>query len=219
VNRRFKAVIFDLDGTLLDTLADISAAANRVLDSLGREQYSLDSFRTLVGDGVAVLFQRAMPDAIADSSLLATAMDRFQEFYAQEWHKRSKPYDGIEDLLFWLESQPLSVSILSNKPDEFTKLCVQHFLSRFSFSHVDGQRVGIPRKPDPAGVHMIASDLNISTGDIAYVGDTNTDMETAVSAGCYAIGVSWGFRSVEELKRSGAAVIVDHPSQIADLLR
>ncbi len=217
--RRYKAVIFDLDGTLLDTLADISAAANRVLESLGREPYSLDSFRTLVGDGVAVLFQRAMPEVIDDASLLATAMDRFQEFYAEEWHKLSKPYDGIEDLLFWLQGQPLTVSILSNKPDQFTKLCVSHFLPKFSFAHVDGQRVGIPRKPDPAGVHMIASDLNISTGDIAYVGDTNTDMETAVSSGCYAIGVSWGFRSIEELKQSGAAVIVDHPSQIADLLR
>jgi len=218
VIQRFKAVIFDLDGTLLDTLADIAASANRVLESFGRDPYSLDSFRTLVGDGVAVLFQRAMPDAISDSTLLTTAMDRFHEFYADEWHKRSKPYDGIEDLLFWLEGQPISVSILSNKPDRFTKLCAAHFFPRSNFAHVDGQRDGIPRKPDPAGVHMIASDLNVSTEEIAYVGDTNTDMETAVSAGCYAIGVSWGFRSIEELKRSGAAVIVDHPSQIVGLL-
>ena len=218
MSQRFKAVIFDLDGTLLDTLADISAAANRVLESFGRDPYSLDSFRTLVGDGVAVLFQRAMPDAISDSALLTTAMDRFHEFYADEWHKRSKPYDGIEDLLIWLEGQPISVSILSNKPDRFTKLCAAHFFPRSNFAHVDGQRDGIPRKPDPAGVHIIASDLNVSTDEIAYVGDTNTDMETAVSAGCYAIGVSWGFRSIEELKRSGSAVIVDHPSQIVGLL-
>ena len=109
MSQRFKAVIFDLDGTLLDTLADISAAANLVLESFGRATYSLDSFRTLVGDGVAVLFQRAMPDAIDDSALLTMAMDRFHEYYADEWYKRSKPYDGIDDLLFWLDGQPISV--------------------------------------------------------------------------------------------------------------
>jgi phosphoglycolate phosphatase len=171
-----------------------------------------------VGDGVAVLFQRAIPEAVADSDLLAMAMERFQEMYAEEWHKRSKPYDGIDDLLFWLQQQPMSMSILSNKPDQFTKLCTAHFLSKFQFARIDGQRAGIPRKPDPAGVHLIASELNVSPEDIAYVGDTNTDMETAVSAGCFAIGVSWGFRSVEELKQSGAAVIVDHPSQLVTLL-
>ena len=218
MSSRFKAVIFDLDGTLLDTIADIAAAANRVLESLGRPTYSLDVFLTLVGDGVVVLFERAMPDAMSDRDLMRTAIERFQVFYAEEWNKRSKPYNGIDDLLFWLQSQPMKVSILSNKPDRFTKLCAAHFFPNFNFAHVDGQRAEVPRKPDPAGIRIIAADLKVSAEEIAYVGDTNTDMETAVSAGCYAIGVSWGFRSVEELKRSGADLIVDHPNQIAAFL-
>ncbi len=214
----YSAVIFDLDGTLLDTLDDIAVAANLVLRRLGAVEHPVEAYKTLVGDGVAVLFQRALPATLSDPLLLQRAMDYFQEVYAEEWHKRSKPYDGIQGLLSRLMADGLPLAILSNKPDHFTQQCVEHFLGDFRFSSIRGQKAGIPRKPDPAGVFGIARELDVRTEDIAYVGDTNTDMETAVSAGCCAIGVSWGFRAVEELRRCGAQKIVYTPGELADLL-
>ena len=215
---KFSAVIFDLDGTLLDTLEDIANSANEVLRRLGASEHPIGAYNTLVGDGVSVLFQRAWPAALNDSKLLQTAVDCFQEVYADEWYKRSKPYEGIECLLSRLAENQVPLAILSNKPDRFTHQCVARFLGKFPFASVHGQKAGVPRKPDPAGVFAIARELSLRTEDIAYVGDTNTDMETAVSAGCCAIGVSWGFRAVEELLRSGAQKIVHTPGELADLL-
>ncbi len=215
---KFKAVIFDLDGTLLDTLEDLAVSANQVLSRFGAAEHPLESYKTLVGDGVAVLFQRAWAATVSDPTLLQSAVDAFHEIYALEWNKRSKPYDGIEILLSRLVESRVPLAVLSNKPDRFTHQCVDHFLGKFPFSSVHGQKAGIPRKPDPAGVFLIASELSLRIEEIAYVGDTNTDMETAVSAGCCAIGVSWGFRAVEELQRSGAQKIVHTPGELAELL-
>lgn len=215
---KYSAVIFDLDGTLLDTLEDIAVSANLVLRRLGEPERPIESYNTLVGDGVAMLFQRALPASCNDPSLLQRATAAFHEIYADQWHKRSKPYNGIEDLLSRLSSQRLPLAILSNKPDRFTQLCVSHFLSCFHFASIHGQKAGIPRKPDPAGVFNIARELDVRTESIAYVGDTNTDMETAVSAGCCAIGVSWGFRAVEELRRCGAQEIAHTPGELGDIL-
>jgi phosphoglycolate phosphatase len=215
---KYSGVIFDLDGTLLDTLEDIAAATNRALETLGERTYPLDDFRTLVGDGVAVLFLRAIPSCQLGSELHNQAMELFQEYYAQEWNKRSKPYDGIDDLLFSLQEAQIPLTVLSNKLDEFTKKCVGHYFPSIRFCRVDGQRTDVPRKPDPEGVHIIARELATSPDRIAYVGDTNTDMETAVRAGCFAIGVTWGFRTVDELLLAGAQAIVNHPSEIISLL-
>jgi phosphoglycolate phosphatase len=215
---KFKAVIFDLDGTLLDTLEDLAVTANEVLRRMGATEHPLEAYKTLVGDGVAVLFQRAWPATVGEPALLQSAVDAFQEIYASQWNKRSKPYDGIESLLSCLVDRQLPLAVLSNKPDRFTRQCVDHFLGKFPFSSVHGQKAGVPRKPDPAGVFVIARELSLRTEEIAYVGDTNTDMETAVSAGCCAIGVSWGFRAVEELQRCGAQKIVHTPGELAELL-
>ncbi len=215
---KFKAVIFDLDGTLLDTLEDIAVSANLTLRRLGAPEHPLEAYKTLVGDGVSVLFQRAWPATTRDPVLLQSAVDAFQEIYAEEWNKRSKPYDGIESLLSSLVARQMPLAVLSNKPDRFTRQCVDHFLGEFSFSSVHGQKSGVPRKPDPAGVFVIARELSLRSEEIAYVGDTNTDMETAVSAGCCAIGVSWGFRAVEELQQCGAQEIVRTPGELAELL-
>ena len=215
---KFSAVIFDLDGTLLDTLEDIAISANEVLRRFSVTEHPIEAYNTLVGDGVSVLFQRAWPATLADPILLESAVDCFHEVYADQWYKRSKPYDGIEILLSRLLDQRVPLAILSNKPDRFTHQCVNHFLGKFAFASVHGQKAGVPRKPDPAGVFAIARELSLRTEEIAYVGDTNTDMETAVSAGCYAIGVSWGFRAEEELRRCGAQEIVHTPGELADLL-
>ena len=215
---KFSAVIFDLDGTLLDTLADIAISANEVLRRIGAPEHPVEAYKTLVGDGVAVLFQRAWPATLNDPLLLQRAIEGFHEIYAGQWNKRSKPYDGIENLLSRLTEHRMPLAVLSNKPDRFTRQCVDHFLHPFIFSSVHGQKEGVPRKPDPAGVFNVARELAVRTEDIAYVGDTNTDMETAVAAGCCAIGVTWGFRAAEELRRCGAQEIVQTPGELAELL-
>jgi phosphoglycolate phosphatase len=215
---RFKAVIFDLDGTLLDTLDDLGTAANTVLSQFQQPVHSMEAYKTLVGDGVAVLFQRAWPATKTDPQLLEQAVLAFQTAYAVQWNNRSKPYDGIEILLNQLSTAMMTLGVLSNKPDPFTKKCIDHYFPQIHFSSVAGQKPDVPRKPDPAGVFRMASDWKLRTEEIAYVGDTNTDMETAVSAGCCAIGVSWGFRAVEELRRTGAQQIFQTTSELGDFL-
>jgi phosphoglycolate phosphatase len=206
-NRPFDAAIFDLDGTLLDSLEDIGNAANEVLVSLGKSPHPIADFRFLVGDGVGVLFQRALPECTTNAELHRECMHRFEQTYASQWHNRSKPYDGIPDLLNSLCAQGLKLGVLSNKPDAFTQQCVQHFFPTARFACVMGHSTNFPRKPDPASARWMAAQFGVANDRIAYVGDTNTDMKTAVGAGLFAIGVSWGFRPESELVANGACVV------------
>ncbi len=215
---KFDAVIFDLDGTLLDSLEDIASAANSVLSDLGRPIYPILEYRELVGDGLAMLFQRALPECEYDPELKATCMHLFEEAYSSCWNNRSKPYNGIDDLLKKLTERSVSLSVLSNKADAFTKRCVAHFFRDIQFAYVLGQTERFPRKPDPSSAQWMASQLAGDISRIAYVGDTNTDMKTALGSGLYAIGVTWGFRSERELQAAGAMQICNDVSQLAELL-
>jgi phosphoglycolate phosphatase len=215
---KFDAVIFDLDGTLLDSLDDIGTAANRVLADLGKPTYPLADYRFLVGDGVSVLFQRALPECEADPDLKSECMKRFEACYLEEWNKRSKPYDGILELLNSLGRTSIKLGILSNKPDAFTKLCAKFFFPKVAFDLVVGHSERFPRKPDPSSGRWMAEQWGLDASRIAYVGDTNTDMKTAVGAGFYAIGVPWGFRPISELRENGANEVVNSPQQLGELL-
>jgi phosphoglycolate phosphatase len=215
---RFNAVIFDLDGTLLDSLEDIAAAANQVLSDLGSPTHPVSEFKTLVGDGVGMLFQRALPACREDLKLRDECMRRFDEAYTLCWNNRSKPYDGIVNLLHLLVQNGLSLSVLSNKPDAFTKKCVEHFFGDIEFAHVLGHSVQFPRKPDPTSAKWIARQCGVASDRIAYVGDTNTDMKTAVGAGLFAIGVTWGFRSESELIECGAQMICRHVDELGSAI-
>lgn len=215
---KFDAVIFDLDGTLLDSLEDIAAAANRVLADLGRATYPVADYKQLVGDGLGMLFERALPDCIALPDLKMDCMRRFEEAYSECWNNRSKPYDGIQELLDKLNVHSVTLSVLSNKADAFTKRCVEHFFKSSQFSHVLGQTERFPRKPDPASVRWLASQLAVDVDRIAYVGDTNTDMKTALGGGLVAIGVTWGFRPESELRATGAMHICNDVGQLTKCL-
>lgn len=210
----FEGVIFDLDGTLLDSLEDIANAANEVLAEFGRQKIPVDRYRTFVGDGVAVLMERLMPETSQDITLRKACMDSFDRHYEQHWNKRSKPYAGIMDLLTSLSDQSFPMAILSNKPETFTKRCASFFFPTVPFAMVVGHSDRFPKKPDPSSSHWIAQSMGIPAGCMAYVGDTNTDMKTAVAAGFFAMGVSWGFRTRDELIDSGARVVFDHPSAL-----
>lgn len=214
-----RAVLFDLDGTLLDTLDDIGHSANQALREGGFPAHPIDAYREFIGDGVAVLFQRALPPASADDpGIVAKCVAAFARIYDAGWDVASRPYPGIADLLDALSGRAIPIAVLSNKPDVFTRKCVGRFLSAWRFASVIGQREGVARKPDPAGAFETAAAMGVDPADVLYLGDTSVDMTTAVRAGMLAVGAAWGFRSVDELKAHGAAVIVSHPMEVHDLL-
>lgn len=215
MRNRFDLAIFDLDGTLLDSLEDIAQAANQVLVEIGLAALPIAEFQTLVGDGVRVLFQRALPETIENEALGTRCMELFERFYENTWHNRSKPYNGINELLISLESAGVAVAVLSNKPDSFTQKCVSHFFPETRFCAVLGHSPRFPRKPDPASARWIGESAGISSDRITYVGDTNTDMKTAVGAGFFAMGVAWGFRTERELTESGADAVYSTPGDLA----
>ena len=214
MRNRFDLAIFDLDGTLLDSLEDIAHAANQVLLEIGLKARPIADFQTLVGDGVRVLFQRALPESIENEALGTRCMELFERFYEGTWHNRSKPYKGIAEILNSLESAGVALAVLSNKPDSFTQKCVSYFFPENRFQAVLGHSPRFPRKPEPASALWIAESAGVSSDRVAYVGDTNTDMKTAVSAGFFAMGVTWGFRTERELIDSGADAVYSTPSEL-----
>lgn len=213
----YKAAIFDLDGTLLDTLADIGNAANDVLTDRGHATHDLDAYRQFIGDGVATLFKRILPDGTSTPEVIADCVSEFGVTYGRRWNENSQLYSGVEELLSELVQREIPIAILSNKPHDFVGVCVAEFLSAWPFVPVLGQRDGVPRKPDPAGVLEVCEALGVASKECVYVGDSSVDMLTAKNSGAMAIGVAWGFRPVEELVEYGAARILETPSQLLEL--
>lgn len=214
-----RAVLFDLDGTLLDTLDDIGRSANESLREEGFPAHPIESYRRFIGDGVAVLFQRALPPAASgDPDVVARLVAAFERIYDAGWDVASRPYPGVADLLDALQGRSIPMGVLSNKPDVFTRKCVDRFLSAWPLSPVFGQRQGVPRKPDPAGAIEAAAALGVSPAEVLYLGDSSVDMLTATRAGMFAVGAAWGFRSVEELEAHGARAVVQHPSEVLTLI-
>jgi len=213
------AVIFDLDGTLLDTLEDIAVSANSVLRSLGFETHPTAAFRTFIGSGVDVLFERALPPAAAaDRRIIDTAVERFRAAYADGWHVNSRPYAGVAALLDELCEREVALAVLTNKPHEFAGKCVAYLLGDWHFEIVLGLAAALPAKPDPQGALRIAAGLGMKPAAIIFVGDSGIDMETARAAGMSGVGVTWGFRPESELRRSGATWLIDRPEQLLALL-
>ena len=214
----YRAALFDLDGTLLDTLEDISNAVNRVLAGKGFPTHELDVYRYFVGDGSAMLINRALPEEKRTDDVIRGCLKQFLEDYGRNLNIKTKPFEGIPEMLDALKDRGLKMAILSNKPHELTKQCATKLLSNWNFDVVIGQRNGVPPKPDPAGALEVADRLNIPPADFLYVGDSGVDMKTAVASGMFPVGVLWGFRSMGELKDNGSLALVDHPSEILSFL-
>ena len=214
------AVVFDLDGTLVDSLSDIARSTNIVLAQLGHPVHELDAYRRFIGDGVATLFSRALPaDVSGDSALIADCVRRFGDVYDVNWNVDSRPYDGIAELLDELTRAAMPLAVLSNKPHRFTVQCMREFFPDREFAVVFGQRDGVPRKPDPAGALEIADLLHVAPRDCLYLGDSLVDMQTAVRAGMIPVGALWGFRSREELEAHGAAHVIANPGELLPFVR
>ncbi|MDX1809114.1 MAG: HAD family hydrolase [Sulfurospirillaceae bacterium] len=206
---KLKAVIFDLDGTLLDTLEDIAISVNYVLTKFKKELIAVEKYKYLVGEGAKKLMQDVLPDE--DKEGIDKALLLFEKHYAKQFDKNTKLYDGIGKLLTFLQTRGYKLAVLSNKPNAFTKKCVYKYLRNWSFDAVYGIRENIPRKPSSAGVIAILNELNIKPSECLYVGDTKIDMITAKNAGITSIGVLWGFRDEEELVSNGAGFVVKTP--------
>lgn len=215
---QFKAVCFDLDGTLLDSLADLADCTNKILLKRGFPEHPVDAFRYFVGDGAKMLMTRVLPEEVRNESLIEDCRQDFETSYRECWNEQTIPYKDIPELLDALIGRQLKLTVLSNKPNEFTLLMVENLLAQWNFEVVLGQREGIPRKPDPAGMLEICQQLEIPAEAFLYLGDTATDMKTAVSAGCFPVGVLWGFRTEEELRDNGARAIVKEPLDVLELL-
>jgi len=214
----YKAIIFDLDGTLLDTLTDLADATNQALRSLGFPERARESYKTFVGDGVEILMQRVLPRDRQDSATIAECAALMQREYSQRWAATSRPYQGIPELLNVITARGIPMAVLSNKPDEFTRLCVETLLPDWKFAVVLGAVPSLPKKPDPAGALVVAEQMKVVAAEIVYVGDTNTDMQTATAAGMFPVGVLWGFRTAAELTSNGAKLLVEQPLELLRLI-
>lgn len=212
---RFKTAIFDLDGTLVDTLDDLAYAGNRVLEKRGFPVHPVDAYKHFVGDGLKVLMERITPTGV-DEGEIQRCCELFTDVYDRCWDANSCPYPGIVDMLRALKQAGVRCSVLSNKPHQFTKIYVDRFFDSGDFEVVFGQREGVEKKPDPAGAIEIAKIMKVQPSECIYVGDTSVDMKTGKSAGMYTIGVLWGFRDEKELQQNRADLIVSSPEEIVE---
>jgi phosphoglycolate phosphatase len=215
---RFRAVLFDLDGTLLNTLDDLADSMNASLRRFGFPPHPSELYKRLVGDGLVALVSRALPEGDRDETTIDKVAVAQWEEYSRNWANKTQPYDGVPELLDALQDRGIVMCVLSNKPDDFTRVIVRKFLSKWKFAVVEGQRPEIPVKPDPTGANQIALKVGVGNDEFLYVGDSNTDMRTASAAGMFAVGVLWGFRSREELLSAGAKALIERPIDLLRLL-
>jgi len=212
-----RAVIFDLDGTLLNTLDDLADSGNVTLAAMGLPGHPVDAYRYFVGLGVEELARTMLPEEHRDDATVARAAQLVSEEYKKRWKDKTRPYEGIVELLEALRRRGLPLSVLSNKPQVYTDITVQEFFPGFPFAFVHGARPEVPNKPHPAGALALARELGLPPGEICFVGDTATDMKTARGAGMLPVGALWGFRTAQELEENGALHLLPHPFELLNL--
>lgn len=214
---KFKAILFDLDGTLLDTLEDLADSMNQALSELGFATHPVEAYKYFVGDGAETMAQRALPQENRDEATVRQCHQRAKFYYSKHWADKTRLYPGIAELLEGLQKLSAAMSILSNKPDEFTQQMVAKLLVGYDFEIVRGANSDTPIKPDPTAALQIAGQMNIPPAEFVYLGDTDTDMKTANAAGMLAVGAAWGFRTAKELTENGAKVLVRNPVEVLGL--
>lgn len=205
---KFKAVIFDLDGTLLNTLDDLADSMNSVLEHNHLPPHPPEAYRYFVGDGMDMLVQRALPFRVAGHDELRRLVREMKSEYARRWLCRTRPYPGVPEMLDAFSAAGTAMAVLSNKPDDASQVIVQALLPNAGFKMILGATPERPKKPDPATALEIAARLDIPASEFLFIGDTPIDMHTARAAGMFPLGVLWGFRPAEELIGAGARMLV-----------
>lgn len=213
-----KAVIFDLDGTLLNTLGDIAGAANRVLTHNGCPMHDHEDYAWFVGDGAKSLMTRALPDNQRLDGIIETCTREFISEYNDHWHVATKAYSGIYDLLDALQRKNIKLSVVTNKPHRFAGVMMNHYFKDVPFCAILGQRDGIPKKPHPQQALTAARDMGVKPSDCIFLGDSSVDIKTAQRAGMYPMGAGWGFRPIEELTLAGAVKVLRYPMEFIEII-
>ena len=211
-----EAFIFDLDGTLLDTLPDLVALTNATLEECGYPSRTRDEVLSFVGSGVKTLIRLALPEG-TDEVQIEAAVQRWQKLYPSYGYKLTRPYEGIEEMLLQLRAAQIKLAVLSNKFDAATREVVGAFLPQV-FDAVHGESPKYPRKPSPEGLLRTLEEMGVQADRCIFVGDSANDMGAARAAGVYSVGVSWGYNSAQLLKEEGACLLIDHPSELLHLL-
>lgn len=211
-------VIFDLDGTLINSLCDLADCVNLALQDKGFPMHPVDQYRYFVGDGVNKLIERVLPEKEKSAELCREVKQGFDRYYAERFSVHTKPYPGISELLSQLAKREIRTAVVSNKPDEFTRKIIDALFAPGTFEFVAGGSDTIPKKPDPVLVNRCMEQLDVPKRLCCYCGDSNVDMITARNAGILSVGAAWGFRGEEELKEAGADYIIRSPLELLDVL-
>lgn len=210
-----KAIIFDLDGTLSDSIHSIKYCADKAMEAVGFGYFSVDDYKYFVGDGAANLIKRALI-ASGDTELVhfEKAFAIYREIFRENCMYKVEPYEGIRELLAALKEKGLMLTVLSNKPHEETINVIETLFGKGYFDVIQGQKDNVAIKPSPEGAFQILEQLGITADEVLYLGDTATDMKTGKATGAFTIGALWGFRERKELEEGGADVIIEHPLEV-----
>ncbi len=213
----YKGVIFDLDGTLLNTLYDLSDSVNSVLASYGYPQHEYESYKQKIGKGMRNLIKVSLPESARNEENISEAVNKFMEAYAKNYMNKTVPYDNITETVQILQENGIKIGVNTNKKSEYAVNLMHKFFPDISFSGIFGEIQGIPKKPDPAGALKIAEIMELSPKEIIYIGDSGIDIQTGKNAGMGTAGVLWGFRGKEEFIANNADYIIENPKQILNI--
>lgn len=214
-----RLVIFDLDGTLLNTIDDLAISTNYALRQFGFPEHALTEYPYFVGNGITKLIERALPPDRRDEDTVNRLKQEFVKYYQQHKTDLTRPYRGIPSVLEVLNEKGILMAVASNKYHQGTDELIRHYFGSSLFKVIAGQKDGIPPKPDPAVIHFILSKTGVSPADALYVGDSGVDMQTAAHSGVTSVGVTWGFRPRRELEENGANHIAERPYDILNFIQ
>ena len=212
-----KAVLFDLDGTICNSLGDLAASVNFTLEKLGFKTHEVEAFKYFAGNGIPKMIERALPEGHKTQEDVKKALEIFMPYYKDHSSDLTQKYDGIAELLSELKKRNIKIAVCTNKAEPLAKEVVKSFYGDI-FDLVFGQREGIPAKPDPTLAKLLMKELKVEAQECIFMGDSGVDVQTAVNSGAVAVGVLWGFREITELNENGAEFVIEKPSDLLNLI-
>ncbi len=212
-----KAVLFDLDGTLVNSLEDLAFAVNRAINAIGYPTHEVEAFKYFVGDGIPMMIKRALPEEHRDEQTVARVREIFDEYYSVHYADKTYAYDGMVELVDTLKAKGYIVAVVTNKAQDMADIVVKGLYGE-RFNLIFGQRAGIPAKPDPTAALMAMEQLGVKPEECVFIGDSGMDVATAVNSGAVPVGELWGYRKEDELLQNGAKYIINNPTELLKII-